>query len=220
MALSQRHRQQLAEIELEAAKELAKEVGDTVAAVRESSEVLRRVDPDLIRGYLTREIAIDPTAHAAWEGRAEKPEHMQAITKRAAQRLEAAVERLHGDGGGDDDGVAEKDVAQAVRMAREIAGMDGRVPSSLIESVFAAASSADDNFVKSWNERESAPGQWNGALRSIAFRTREVVDALSNATRPAPTLPEGLDMKDLADMSEAEWTRYKRFAMKSQGGGK
>jgi hypothetical protein len=219
MPLSHKARQDAANLDLEIAKSISQDVNDAINSVRESSDVLRHVDRDLVRGYLTREVAIDPGAADAWNGRGERPEHWQAVTQRAARKLEAAVERLHGDGTGDDDGVDEETVAENRRLAREIAGMDGKVASSLIEAAFAAASQSDANFARAYDGRASDPAAWNGALRHVAFRTREVIDGLAKATRPTPGMPEGVDGLDLAQMSEKDWQNYMRRA-KAQGGGK
>jgi hypothetical protein len=218
MALSHKHRQDIENLNFEIEKSIAADESAAVNSVRESSETLRRVDPGLVRGFLRREVAADADAASAWNNRAERPEHWQAITQRAAQKMEAAIERLHGDGSGDDDGVNEESVVETRRQIREIAGIDGRVSSSLLEAALAEESGVNDRFAQSWDNRASRPGEWNGTLRNFAFGARQAFDQLANATRPQSTLPGDVDMRDLMEMDEKSWARFKRQAMKSQGG--
>jgi hypothetical protein len=192
-------------------RSLEEDVSAAVESLRSESPTLEKLDPSLIRAYLDRSVTADPEFQNMWDTRGDNRDALETKVKFAGRALGEALDAMHSDESYTDDGVDDPEIKEVVGRMRTGAEA-GRIPSSVIETVWLDALKSDRNVAEAWASRHTNPAAWSMAERSITHNLRNIAHALTAATRPSQDELETDDGRkispiDMMAMSDKEFAK-------------
>jgi hypothetical protein len=209
--MSANDRRQAAEALVEAEAKAGYERKDgALRKLVEHSAVADRIPEAFREGTLHR--SHDFNVHGfgeAWARGEEDPHQTEGAIERIARDLDSLVDRIHSEegDGADETGFADEGVQSLVRDLRKEAHLGSRFPNSLVEGWLAYALNHDPDAAEVIRNKEQNPAAYENLIKHAGFALNRDAISLENATRPSMKLPKGVDVADLAEMSDREFSK-------------